>query len=286
MASSPFVTRRYDTSGNLLWERIWTVPLHTSSVPLFLRIDAAGNSIIAGRGGMQMGTTYTWDGAYASYTPAGDLRWAGTVSSGSRVILPESLGLDSGSTFAMAGTVTPVGSSTPRLHVTGLRAQSIGSCFGDSSGAACPCANTSAPGNQAGCTNSAGTAAHLSDGGIARITNDTLVLTSSGETPAGATLFVQGGSSIAPALFGDGLRCVGGPVVRLYTKTAAAGIVSAPQAGDPSITTRSAAQGDVLLSGSRRFYQAFYRDPNPTFCPVPSGNTWNMSSGLIVTWAP
>jgi hypothetical protein len=99
-------------------------------------------------------------------------------------------------------------------------------------------------------------------------------------------LFVQGGSSVAPALFGDGLRCVGGPVKRLYTKTAAAGVVSAPQAGDPSITTRSAAQGEVLLSGSRRFYQAFYRDPNPTFCPAPGGNTWNMSSGLIVTWAP
>jgi hypothetical protein len=289
VASSPFVTRRYLANGNLLWERSWTAPGHTSSVPLFVEIDAAGNSVVSGRASVLVGATLVYDGAYASYTPAGDLRWSGLVSSGGRQINARALALDADSTFALVGevmTVPTMGPALPQLHATHLRAQSIAFCFGDGSGAACPCGNVSPPGDQAGCTNAVGLAAHLADGGIASVTNDTLVLTSTNETPAGATLFIQGSSSIAPALFGDGLRCVGGSVKRLYTKVAVGGVVSAPQSGDASITARSAAQSDALVSGSTRFYQAYYRDPNSGFCPAPAGNTWNMSNGLIVTWAP
>jgi hypothetical protein len=72
----------------------------------------------------------------------------------------------------------------------------------------------------------------------------------------------------------------------MYTKTASAGVVTVPGAGDPSISARSAALGDVLAAGSTRYYQAIYRDPNPTFCPEPAGSTWNMSSGLIMRWTP
>jgi hypothetical protein len=60
--------------------------------------------------------------------------------------------------------------------------------------------------------------------------------------------------------------------------------VFAPHPGDLSITARSAAAGDPIPPGATRFYQVYYRDPSGTFCPNPPGNTWNVSSGLRITW--
>ena len=85
--------------------------------------------------------------------------------------------------------------------------------------------------------------------------------------------------------FGDGRRCIGGSLKRLYVHSASGGVVSAPQAGDPSVSARSAALGDVLSVGATRYHQAYYRDPSTTFCASPAGNLWNISSGLVVTWS-
>jgi hypothetical protein len=116
------------------------------------------------------------------------------------------------------------------------------------------------------------------------LSSDTLVLTSSSERSAAFSIFLQGSAAIAPALYGDGLRCAGGTLKRLYSRNAVAGSVTAPQSGDPSISSRSAALGDPLSAGDTRFYQVYYRDPSPTFCPNPPGNTWNISNGVSVTW--
>jgi hypothetical protein len=70
----------------------------------------------------------------------------------------------------------------------------------------------------------------------------------------------------------------------LYVKNASGGIVSAPGAGDPSITARSAALGDPIAPGSAREYQVYYRDPNLAFCPAPQGNSWNVSQAVGITW--
>jgi len=56
--------------------------------------------------------------------------------------------------------------------------------------------------------------------------------------------------------------------------------------GDPTVSARSAALGDVLTLGAVRYYQTYYRDPAPLFCPSPAGNAWNISSGLSVAWGP
>jgi hypothetical protein len=158
-------------------------------------------------------------------------------------------------------------------------------CFGDgTSGAACPCGNAGASGR--GCENSVGTGgAVLTTAGT---TNpDTIVLTSSGELPVAPSIFLQGTVSLAtPVTFGDGLRCVGGILKRLYVEPASGGVVSAPEvsSGDPSITARSAALGDPLSPGMTRFYQVYYRDPDPVFCPTPTGNTWNVSNARTLTW--
>ena len=88
------------------------------------------------------------------------------------------------------------------------------------------------------------------------------------------------------ASFGDGVRCVGGNLKRLYVKNASGGTVSAPGPGDPSITTQSTNLGDPIApgSGAVRYYQVYYRDPDLTFCPTPPGNSWNVSNGLGITW--
>lgn len=156
-------------------------------------------------------------------------------------------------------------------------------CFGDGTGAPCPCGNDGAPGH--GCQNSAATGgAILGFAGAASLSEDTLVLTSAGELPSALSIFLQGSVPISPASYGDGLRCVGGALKRLYVKSAAGGVVSAPQGGDPSISSRSAALGNVIPPGASRFYQTYYRDPSGSFCPNPPGNTWNVSSGIEAVW--
>jgi hypothetical protein len=156
-------------------------------------------------------------------------------------------------------------------------------CGGDGSLATgCPCGNLGAVGN--GCENSAGTGgAFLSASGSP--VPDTVVLTSSGELPSALSIFLQGTTeSTTGIVYGDGVRCVTGALKRLYTRNASGGVVFAPHPGDLSITARSAAAGDPIPPGATRFYQVYYRDPSGTFCPNPPGNTWNVSSGLRITW--
>jgi len=159
-------------------------------------------------------------------------------------------------------------------------------CFGDGSGAACPCGNSGFAGH--GCENSASTGGALAVAlGTPSVSADTLVLTASGERATSFSLFLQGDLDLSsPAPYGDGLRCAGGNLKRLYAHNAVAGAVAAPTGADPSITARSAALGDPISATATRYYQIYYRDPSPSFCPSPVGNTWNIGNALSVTWMP
>jgi hypothetical protein len=153
-------------------------------------------------------------------------------------------------------------------------------CFGDNATTPCPCSNTGLPAH--GCNNSSATGgAILTASGT---TNpDTVMLTSNGELASVLSIVLQGDTLLPqPVAFGDGLRCIGGTLLRLYTTHAVNGSVSAPGAGDPSITTRSATLGDPIARGSTRSYQTYYRDPDLAGCTPP--NTWNVSSGITVAW--
>ncbi len=158
-------------------------------------------------------------------------------------------------------------------------------CFGDGTTAtACPCANTGALGR--GCDNSAATGGARLEG-VGDPALDTVVLASSGERRSAPTIFLQGDASTpAGIVFGDGVRCTTGTLKRLYVVAASAGVAHAPAAGQASITARSTSLGDPLapLSGLVRYYQAYYRDPDPAFCPGPAGNGYNISSMLSISW--
>jgi hypothetical protein len=67
---------------------------------------------------------------------------------------------------------------------------------------------------------------------------------------------------------------------RLYTKNAASGMVTAPLAGDPAISQRSATLGDTIPAGATRYYYVYYRDPAP-FC---TSATFNVTSSVSVVW--
>ena len=154
-------------------------------------------------------------------------------------------------------------------------------CFGDGTQGNCPCSNNGNAGH--GCDNSVGThGAVLGSSGTT--SPDTVVLTSSGELPTATSILLQGDANIPAVTFGDGLRCAGGVLKRIGVHGAVSGTVSYPQTGDNSITQQSANLGDPIAPGSTRYYQFYYRDPNPTFCPAPPGNTWNASSGVSIVW--
>ncbi|MBL8863746.1 MAG: hypothetical protein JNK02_17285 [Planctomycetes bacterium] len=158
--------------------------------------------------------------------------------------------------------------------------QSAGSpfCFGDGTGTACPCANAGAPGN--GCASSVNAAgANLTASGTASIAADTLQLSGSG-MPNSSVLYFQGTSQLgggAGAVFGDGLRCAGGTVIRLQTKSNVAGASQYPVGAEVPISIRG-----VNVPGNVRTYQAWYRNAS-AFC-TPS--TFNLTNGVELTWSP
>jgi hypothetical protein len=78
---------------------------------------------------------------------------------------------------------------------------------------------------------------------------DDLFFTTSGEGPSATSMLLQGDGSLPHGLvYGQGVRCVGGRLERLFVKQAVAGSVMAPDfgAGDPAISTISASKGDVI----------------------------------------
>jgi len=171
------------------------------------------------------------------------------------------------------------GTQLVRLEPTGQP-----SCFGDGTGAACPCANSGLPGH--GCRNSSTIrGAELEAFGIASLSTDTLGLACAFEPPGVTNILLQGDQSIAPAAFGDGLRCAGGTLKRLFVIGASPlGQVWAPANGAPSISARSAALGDPIQAGTLRVYQFYYRDADPVFCPAPQGSTFNASNAVEIVW--
>jgi len=152
-------------------------------------------------------------------------------------------------------------------------------CFGDGTGAACPCGNTSPSGSAAGCRNSLGVGARLVAQGTASLAQDTLLLVGDG-MPNSSALYFQGSALLGAGgigqSFGDGLRCAGGLVVRLRTVTNAGGGSVHPGPSDPPVSVRGA-----IAAPGTRWYQVWYRNA-AGFC-TPS--TFNLSNAVRIDWS-
>jgi hypothetical protein len=149
---------------------------------------------------------------------------------------------------------------------------------------ACPCGNAPA-GSGLGCDNSSHTGgAQLSATGIARLSYDTVVLTTNGEKPTATSIVLQGdNASSSGIVFGQGVRCVAGTLKRLYVKHAVGGSITAPQGTDLHVHARSAALGDTIAPGTHRFYGVYYRDAT-VLGACPAASTFNITQQLDVIW--
>jgi hypothetical protein len=243
-------------------------------------------------------------GDYAVYTYA----WASDFNTAQTIVTPGAGSIDPaqtvgapwsgsphvlGTTYALHHfTNVPQGGSISLTFTVGATFSSINGfqfvyspngaaltpfCFGDGSATACPCGNAGAVGN--GCASSVSpSGAHLAGTGNPSITNDTLTLDGT-LMPNSSALYFQGTSQTAGGagtVFGDGLRCAGGTVIRLGTKTNVGGASSYP-AGSTPISIKGANS-----AGNVRTYQCWYRNA-AAFC-TPS--TFNLTNGVQTTWQP
>ncbi len=150
---------------------------------------------------------------------------------------------------------------------------------------ACPCSNPPS-GSGRGCDNSSATGgASLAASGNSSLSGDTLLMSLAGLPANDLTVLVQGPSaSTSGVAFGQGVRCVSGHLLRLYTRNSdAAGNLALPGAGDPTISAQSSALGDPIAAGSPRFYMAYYRDPT-VLGSCAANLTFNAANAVGVTW--
>jgi hypothetical protein len=152
----------------------------------------------------------------------------------------------------------------------------------------CACSNPPS-GPTRGCNNSSATGgAVLAASGVTQLSADSLVFTTSAEKPTALSIVLQGTVFLSSGVvYGQGIRCVGGSLKRLYAKTAVGGSITAPNfgAGDQSISARSAAKGDVIQPGQPRWYMVYYRD-NTVLGGCPSSSTFNTTQTGMVLWTP
>lgn len=137
-------------------------------------------------------------------------------------------------------------------------------CFGDGTGANCPCSGFGATGH--GCINTSGGGALLSGFGSADTSNDTMVLSVSGGPANKPGLFFQGTSQLQNPI-GDGILCSNAAMRFSVNSTDASG------------ATTQTGFGAFASSGSSLNYQYWFRDPSNS-----CGGGFNFSNGWQVTW--
>lgn len=150
-------------------------------------------------------------------------------------------------------------------------------CFGDGSLAPCPCGNDGDP--ERGCANSIFPAGGLLRGyGAPSLGGDTALLQAQ-DLSGNVCVFFQGTAQMAPTVIDDGLGCVTGTIIRLGTKSVASATAEYPGSGDLAISIK----GAIGMPGGARYYQAFYRNAAPMFCPPA---TTNRTNGVKLIWSP
>lgn len=182
-----------------------------------------------------------------------------------------------------AGTNPVTQNIGPRPDITAAiqalgDAPAVTLCAGDTRATLCPCGNDAPASSGRGCLNSFSIGASLVATGNASLSNDTFHLLASSIGPSATMLFFQGTTSLSGTLFGDGLRCVNGGVVRLGTVTAdSLGTAVYPAGAQLPVSVRGQIAGPGLRS-----YQTWYRN-SATFC---STSTFNFTSSLTTQWVP
>ncbi len=108
---------------------------------------------------------------------------------------------------------------------------------------------------------------------------DDVVLQGSGMPNTASAIYLKGDADNgAGVVFGDGVRCVDGSLIRLRTKQNAGGASQFPEVGEPSVSVRGQTPSGSGLTG---YYQVYYRNSAAAFCPPA---TFNVTNGLRIDW--
>lgn len=148
-------------------------------------------------------------------------------------------------------------------------------CFGDGTGAACPCQNFGS--FDTGCRGSHGRGARLTASGVPSVSQDSWGM-GVDQLPASTiglflvgTQAANGGAGLA---LSDGLLCIAGTLVRAELGPATAlGVAS---------SARAYSAVGTVAPGSTLYYQFWYRDAAGVSC----GALANLTNGWEVTWLP
>jgi hypothetical protein len=191
--------------------------------------------------------------------------------------------------YNSSGTVTGQNPPSGILGSLDPNGPLVGNCRPGTNGIiSCPCGNPPSGPNR-GCNNSSGTGgASITATGSASLAADTVVFTTAGERATATSILLQGSSQSATGVvYGQGVRCATGVLKRLFTKSAVGGSITVPNfgAGDPTVSARSAAKGDVIAPGNHREYMVYYRDPT-VLGSCPATSTFNGTDGGTIIWAP
>lgn len=164
------------------------------------------------------------------------------------------------------------GTSTATFTAGGAGPPGVAYCFGDGSGASCPCSNMGAIGE--GCANSSGTGATLSGSGSVSIAFDTLQLQVDGVPGDKPGVILRGDTQVAmPA--GAGILCASGNVQISQVQFTSAGSATFNN-------FNGSAFGSVANMGAPTQFQYWYRDPGSA-C---TSSGFNYSNGYSVTYLP
>lgn len=77
--TTDYLTVKYDSSGNLLWVRLYNGPFAGDDQPSAIAVDRKGDAIVTG---WSQGTTMDYDYATLLYDPAGTQRWLARYDDG------------------------------------------------------------------------------------------------------------------------------------------------------------------------------------------------------------
>lgn len=142
-------------------------------------------------------------------------------------------------------------------------------------GVDCPCGNVSRPA-PIGCANSTGSGASLTASGIAFVSHDTLVLTVTNIPVDHTGVFYAGEFRVPGLTYGDGIRCITAPLVRVSKVSHATGHDSIPPPGSPPLSVQLG-----ITPGQTIGFQVFYRDASG-----PCHMGFNTSNAILVHWGP
>ena len=142
-----------------------------------------------------------------------------------------------------------------------------------------PCGNADPA---AGCANSTGQGGLLTAAGSTSVGADDLVLTATQLPLFQPGILIMGPASVAPIPFGDGLRCVGGPIYRFAPpQGSGAGGTMSWGTGLVAYTIANNPPAGWIVAGSTWHFQTWYRDP-----AGPCGTSTNLTSAIQALFVP